>query len=143
MHIELEALEKLVVDSDKIFLTPEGEEVLVKLLEIQKQVEDAIDAAKKKLEETALKVNPLFASIQADKIKVYYRSYGARYRVDESLVAEIPKELFKVKTSYLAIPEEIEKYAETHKGMPVGIIENERPKSLTFGLKNSAKEEQE
>ncbi len=139
MQINIESLDKLATDADKIFLTPDGEAVLIQLLDIQKQVEDAIDAAKKKLEETALKINPNFSSIQSDKIKVYYRSYGSRYRIDESFLDQIPTELYEVKTSYSPKAKEIEEWTKTHQGMPIGIAEPDRPKSLTFSLKDKGK----
>lgn len=141
MQIDIEKLENLVLDSDKIFISAEGEEVLVELLRIQKQVEQAIDSAKSKIEQTALKLNPNFSSIQADRIKVYYRAYGARYKIDESFIDQIPVNLYTTKTSYLPVPEEIEKWTEEHKGMPVGIVEPERNKSLTFSLKAGSHDE--
>src|SRR3990167_3856095 len=136
MKIDIEKLDSLKKTADKIFLEPEGEEVLLSLLEIQKQVEDAIDAAKAKLEETALKLDPNFSSIQADKIKVYYRQYGARFKIDESKVAQIPKELYSEKVTYSPIVAEIEKKVEELGGLPDGVIEPERPKQLTFSLKD-------
>ncbi len=137
MTIDTEKLGALLVDSDKIFLTPEGEDVLIQLLDVRQQVEDAIDAAKKKLEETALKIDPNFSSIQASKVKVYFRAFGARYKVDPSLVDKLPKNLYEVSTRYNANAEEVEKYAEEHKGLPLGIIEAERTKTISFGLKNA------
>ena len=110
MQIDIEKLEKLKAEADKIFLAPEGEEVLIQLLEIQEQVDEAIKAAKVKLEETALKLNPLFSSIQADKIKVFYRAYGSKYLIDDSQVQFIPKELYTVKTTYTPESELIDKY---------------------------------
>lgn len=136
MTIDLEQLDNLVADSDKIFLSAEAEQVLMKLLDIQKQVEEAIDAAEKKLEETGLKLNPDFKSIEADKIRVYYRAYGTRYKIDDSLVEQIPAELYTTKKVYSADTKAIEKYADEHKGLPVGIIEPERVKKLTFSLKD-------
>ena len=138
MKIDIDQLDKLVIEADKIFLTPEGEKVLVKLLEIRQQVEDAIDAAKKKLEETGLKIDPNFSSIQADKVKVYFRAFGARYKVDPSLVDKLPKELYEVSTKYNAVAEEVEKYANEHKGLPLGIIEAERDKTISFSLKGKS-----
>src|SRR3990172_13329347 len=105
MKIDIEKLDSLKKTADKIFLEPKGEEVLLRLLEIQQQVEDAIDAAKVKLEETALKLDPNFSSIQADKIKVYYRQYGARFKIDESKIKDLPKELYNEKVSYLPVVE--------------------------------------
>ena len=136
MNIEIENLEELTAEADKIFLSPEGEETLVKLLEIQKQVEQAIDTAKQKLEQSALKLNPNFSSIQADKIKVYYRAYGAKYRIDQSNLDRCPKELYKSRVTYDVDSVAVEKWVESHKGLPVGINEVERAKSLSFSLKN-------
>jgi len=140
MTIDLEQLDKLVVDADQIFLTADGEKVLLKLLEIQKQVEDAIESAEKKLEEAGLKIDPNFSSIQSNKIKVYYRFFGSRYKVDQALADQLPKNLYKVMTKYNAIPEEIEKYAEENKGLPLGILEIERKKQLHFADKNKKEE---
>src|SRR3990167_6514442 len=140
MQIDIEKLEKLKAEADKIFLAPEGEEVLVQLIEIQEQVDEAIKAAKAKLEETALKLNPLFSSIQADKIKVFYRAYGSKYIIDDSQVQFIPKELYTVKTTYTPESELIEKYIDANKGkMPQGIIEPDRVKQISFSLKRQAK----
>lgn len=140
MTIDLEQLDKLVVESDQIFLTADGEKVLIKLLEIQKQVEDAIESAEKKLEEAGLKIDPNFSSIQSNKIKVYYRFFGSRYKVDQALVDQLPKNLYKIMTKYNAIPDEIEKYAEENKGLPLGILEIERKKQLHFADKNKKEE---
>jgi type III secretory pathway component EscV len=136
MEIKIENLAKLTAEADKIFLEPDGEETLIKLLDIQKQVEHAIDTAKQMLEKKALELNPNFSSIQADKIKVYYRSYGARYRVDENDLDKLNSAFYKIRKTYDVITEEVEKYTEEHKGMPIGIQEIERPKSLSFSLKN-------
>lgn len=135
MEIKIEKLTELKAEADKIFLTPEGEEVLVQLLQLREQVELAIDEAQAKLEQTALKLYPLFTSIQGDKVKVYYRSYGDKYKIDESQILTIPKELYSVKTSYRAEAEAIEKWTAEHSGMPVGIVEAERPKKISFTLK--------
>ena len=90
MNIDIENLNKLTSEADKIFVSAEGEETLVKLLEIQMQVEHAIDTAKQILEKKALEINPNFSSIQADKVKVYYRSYGSRYKINEEELEKIP-----------------------------------------------------
>lgn len=140
MQIDIEKLKKLKAESDKIFLEPEGEEILVELLELQEQVEEAIKAAKVKLEETALKLNPLFSSIQADKIKVFYRAYGTKYIIDESKIRFIPKELYTSKTTYTPESDAIDKFIDQNKGkIPDGIIEPERQKQISFSLKRQAK----
>lgn len=136
-QIDIEKLKELTADAGKIFLTPTGEETLVQLLEIQAQVEAAIDEAEKTLEEAALKLDPNFTSIQADKIKVFYRAYGSKYYIDETRIAEVPKELYTEKISYSLDSKGVEKWAEEHKGLPIGVVEKERTKSLKFTLKGA------
>jgi hypothetical protein len=136
MYIDIESLSKLVSESDQIFISAEGEESLKKLLEIQEQVEKAITTAELLLEQAALTLNPNFSSITGDQIKVYYRAYGARYKIDESFLPHIPKQLYKTLTKYSVIPDEVDKWTLENKGMPVGIIEPERKKQLKFSLKN-------
>ena len=143
MNIEIEKLSKLVADADKIFIEPEGEEVLIQLLEIQKQVEDAIDQAKEILKETALKTNPNFRSIRADRVKVYFRQFGPKYRIDESHVQDLPKELYEIETKVKAKPKAIESWVEEHKGLPLGIIEPEREKKISFSMKGDSSDESE
>jgi peptide subunit release factor 1 (eRF1) len=135
--IELDNLSELVSKADLIFLEPRAEKILLKLIDIREQVENAIDQAEKKLEDAALKINPNFKSIRSDKIKVFYRAYGARYLLDESIIALIPTELYTAekKTIYKVNADAVENWTSINKGMPVGISERERTKSLKFDKK--------
>lgn len=137
IQIDIDRLEELKSQADQIFLTPEGEEVLVKLLEIQSQVEKAIEEAEAKLESTALKINPNFTSIQGDKVKVYYRAYGAKFYIDEVQINLAPKELYSVESKivYKIDTKAVEDWVDEHGGMPTGIKEVERTKSIKFSLK--------
>lgn len=141
----LKSVTDLKGDADKIFISPKGEDVLVQLLEAQKQIEEVISEAKKKLEAKALSVNPNFTSIQADKIKVYYRTYGQKFYVDENNINYAPKELYTAesKITYKIDSKAVEKWVDAHGGMPTGIVEVERTKTLSFSLKNGAKDENE
>ena len=140
MTIDIEKLDRLVADADKIFISPEGEEVLVSLLDIRNQVDLAIDEAKKILEESALKLNPNFTSLQADKVKVYFRTYGSKYKVDESHIKDLPEEYYDIKKSYSPKTEAIEGFVEKNGALPLGIIEPERVKTISFSLKGAKDE---
>lgn len=136
MNIEIEKVEELISKAGDIFITPEGENALVSLLELQETIENAIDEAEKRLEESALKLNPNFKSLISDKVKVYYRAYGERYKIDESVVTALPENLYSVKKSYKAVPEEVEKFIEEKGTLPFGVYENDRKKSLKFSRKD-------
>lgn len=138
--LDLDQIKELSMDADKIFLSAEGEEVLIKLLDAQKQVEDALTTAKAILEEEGLKKNPNFKGIQADKVRVGYRFFGAEYKIDESHIDNLPKQLYTSKTTYGVNNEELEAYLETHKGLPLGILQNERKKTITITVKGGKDE---
>jgi len=137
IHIDIDRVGDLTVNADEIFLKPEGERVLVKLLDLQEQIENAISEAKIKLEVAALKANPNFSSIQANKVKVYYRAFGAKYYIDESNIKMAPKELYQAeeKVVYKIDTKAVDKWIDQHGGPPTGINEVERKKTLTFSLK--------
>lgn len=143
-NIDLEKLNQLVADSDKIFLSPVAEQTLLQLLEIQKQVEMAIDEAKKRIEETALKIDPNFKSIQSDKVKISYRYFGTRFYVDQQSLEYTPKELYtaEVKTTYKVDAKAVEKWIDEKGKLPAGIVEADRTKTLTIVPKEGGKHEQ-
>lgn len=142
-QIDIEKVQELTAKADEIFISPAGEQVLVDLLTIQGQVEAAIDEAKAKLEAAALKVNPNFSSIQADKIKVYYRAFGAKYYIDEAHINDAPKEFYTVesKVTYKIDTKALEKHIDATGQMPAGIIEVDRKKSISFTLKKGGPHE--
>lgn len=137
MKIDIEKLGELVANADAIFLSADGERHLLALLDIRDQVEAAIDAAKAMLETKAGEINPDFNSIQGDAIKVSYRYFGAKYYLDDSLVDQVDRELYKVSKRYNVDSKAVENWIETHKGMPVGINEVERKKQITFGKRGA------
>jgi hypothetical protein len=142
-QIDIEKLTNLISKADDIFISADGEQVLIDLLTIQEQLDNAFAEAKAKLEAAAKKKNPNFSSIQGDKIKVYYRAYGSKYYVDEANINLAPKEFYTVesKITYKIDTKALEKSIEQTGKVPAGIIEVERKKQLTFTLKKNSKEE--
>ena len=137
MKIDIEKIPDLVANADAIFLSADGERHLLALLDMRDQVEAAIDAAKAMLETKAGEINPDFNSIQGDAIKVSYRYFGAKYYLDDSLVDQVDRELYKVSKRYNVDSKAVENWIETHKGLPVGINEVERKKQITFGKRGA------
>lgn len=132
--INTEEIAKLVEKSGEVFLSNEGEEHLVNLLTAHKQLTDAIVEAKEKIAEEAAKISPNFKSITSDRLKISYRTYGAKFKLDESFADQVPKELIQKRVSYSINATAVEKYAEEH-DLPVGIIENDRKPQLSVSLK--------
>jgi len=136
MNIKIEELEVLTKQADSIFLTPDGELTLLKLLDIQEQVENAVKEAKAKLEAAALALDPDFSSIQGSKIKVSYRAYGSRYAIDETLPAASLAPGLVTKKEVVSInTEAVDDFIKANGGLPFGIFEPVRNKTISISVK--------
>jgi hypothetical protein len=139
--VDTDKLNDLILNADKIFMSPEGDQTLVDLITLQNLVEKAKDEAEKTLEASALKLDPNFKSIQSDKVKVFYRAFGARFYLDETRISEVPVTLYTQETKYKVDPKAVESWIDEHKGLPLGINEVERTKKLTFSMRKGGQDE--
>jgi hypothetical protein len=139
IEVDIDKISQLVKKSTDIFLSPEGENELVELYKLQEMIEKAIHDAKANLAKKALKLDPDFRSIQGDKVKVAYRAYGSRYRIDLSLLQQLPGNFYKSKTTYSPIPSEVDQFVNEHGTPPMGIIENTREKQLQVTIKKGGR----
>lgn len=135
--VDTDKVASMSQDGDKILLNAEGEQLLIDLYKIQETVEQAIHDAKEKIKESALAIDPNFLSIQGDKVKISYRAYGARFSIDPTLVDQLPKEMYKVKTTYSPELKAVESFIEEKGGLPVGINENIREKQIQVTIKGA------
>jgi hypothetical protein len=134
--INFEDLPVLIENGNKILLNPQGEEFLLKLLKLQKQVEHAIDFCKDKLTTAIQEVNPDLTSITSDNVKVMYRMYGSKYGIDNNLIEFLNKRFYTTKTTYQLNPREVEKEISETGVIPTGIKINDRKKTVSITLKN-------
>jgi len=134
MQIDIEKIVP-VENADGIFLAPEGEQVLLDVLEVERQLEDVKQAIKEQLARRAAEINPNFKMIQGEKVKVYYRQYGTRYVVEPGLEEKVPVELVQTEVKYRLKISELEGWIEQHGGkLPYGVRSAEREKQITFAL---------
>lgn len=138
VKIDTDHLGQLVEKSDGIFLSADGEQALLSLLELQETIDVAVKEAKTKLADAAIKISPDFKSINGDHVKVYYREYGSRYYLDQSQIDDIPQNLYKVTTHYSIDIKAVEDFEREHNGLPVGIKIAKRQKSIVFTRKRGS-----
>ena len=138
--IDTDEVKKLTADAKNILLSAEAENSILALLDMQEQIELAIDEAKKSIEEEALKINPNFSSVKSDKVKVFYRAYGARFLIDESKLKQLPIDFYTKVTKISANAKAIERYEKENETILDGVIETERKKSISIS-KIGAKDE--
>lgn len=129
---------KILVEKGKdIIVTPEAEASILKLLALQEAVDAAVERMKAMIAEEGQKYNQNFTSIRGEQVKIMYREYGGKYSYDATRINDIPKTLYTPKVSISLITKEIDKWAEEHGGLPFGINEAQRSKTLSISLKKS------
>lgn len=159
--IDTDKIIQLAQEGKNIVLTPEAEKQLLQLLDAKEYVEKAIDVCKEAITTEALKLNPNFSSITGEKVRVGFRQYGAKYKIDESKLDEVPENMYtanvtaqevdrqalgeiKDTLNELSLPfkvafsveaKEVEKFVKEHKALPDGINEIERPKTMSITKK--------
>lgn len=134
--VDLANVEMLVEHGKDIFLTPEAEASIVALLDLQERIKEAVDRMKGMIAAAGEAHNPNFTSIKGDRVRVQYRQYGGKYAVDESHLADLPKALYEAKLSYSPNTKEIDKWVDEHGGLPLGINERERAKTVSISVKD-------
>lgn len=139
INIDTAKVLELVKSGDKILFSADGEKVIVELNEMQAMIETALHDVKKNIQESALKLDPTFTSIQGDRVKVSYRAYGTRYRIDQTKLQEIPAEFYKSKVTYSPEIKAIEEFVDKQGGLPDGILENVREKQIQITVKEEVK----
>jgi len=130
----------LAQEAGKFVFKKEAEEQLVKLLELQKLVNQAVDEAKRQIREAGESIDPSFRGVIGEKVKAIYRTYGAKYtyRMNE---IEIAKPFLKEKIYYSVDSGVVDEFVKKEGKLPEGIYDKERTKSISFTLQNKLLED--
>lgn len=128
-------LELLVQGSKSITIHPQGEQLLMQLLELKEKVDKAIEDAKSILKVAIEEVDPDLTSISSDNVKVMHRVYGMKYSLDSNLIDQLDEKFVNRKVSYSPNTKEIDKEIETNGSIPNGVIINDRNKTVSITLK--------
>ena len=130
----------LAQEAGKFVFKKEAEEQLVKLLELQEIVNNAVNEAKRQIREAGESIDPSFRGVIGEKVKAIYRTYGAKYtyRMNE---IEIAKPFLKEKIYYSVDSGVVDKFVKKEGKLPEGIYDKERTKSISFTLQNKLLED--
>lgn len=143
LTIKYDNLELLVQGSKQITINPTGEELLVKLLELQEKVDFAIKQCKDKLTTAIQEIDPDLTSISSDNVKVMYRVYGAKFGLNTMLIDHLDPKFYTTKTVYSPNPKEIDNHIKMTGEIPNGIIINDRSKTVSISLKGDKNDQPE
>lgn len=110
-------------------INPNAEDAIIRLLEIQKEVDGAVDWLKSKIERQVLEFNPNLSAIKGSKVKINYSASGAKYK-DNSEVKFHSSKFWKKKTTWTPDSKAIDAHRAKYYRLPVGISEVERKKTI-------------
>lgn len=130
-------LVKMAEDSREIIINPNAEKAILKLLAIQREVNEAVEAVKSEIEKSALEFNPNFRAIKGEQVKITYSASGAKYKATGEAARHSGKYWTKKVTWSLnskAIDETYAKYGR----LPKGISSVERKKTIRISEASDA-----
>lgn len=139
---DINEMSNLVSEGGKIFLSHKAEASIAKFLELEKEMAKFKDQLKEKIAEEGLKLDPVFKGIPGEHVRIGYRAFGAEYRIDEANIDKLPAELYEQKTTYSVKTKELKNYIKDHKGLPIGILKNDRKEQITMVLKGGSEDEE-
>lgn len=130
----------LAMEGGKFVFKKEAEDKLVELLEIQQIVNEAVDEAKKQIQEAGESIDPSFKGVIGEKVKAIFRTYGAKYtyRMNE---LDIAKPFLKEKVFYSVDSKAVDEHIKQSGKLPEAIYDKERTKSISFTLQNKLLED--
>ena len=123
---ELLELEK---DGEAIVFNPKAEDAIVRLLEIQREVDGVVDYLKSEIERQALEFDPNFTALKGNRIKVSYSAAGAKFKATGE-IQNHSKKFWTKKTTWGLDSKAIEEYRAKHYRLPKGIAEVARKKTI-------------
>jgi hypothetical protein len=129
-------ISKLALEAGKLVFKKEAEEELVKLLEIKKKIDEAIEKVKEQIKQKGESILPNFKGVEGKMVKAIYSYHGAKYKVQDPQKAQ---GFYKIVVYEKPDTETIDNYVKEYGELPEGIIPKEREKSLSLRLKEEVK----
>jgi hypothetical protein len=141
IKVNPEDIKILATEGEKFIFKPKSEEALIKLLELQKFIDDAVEDVKNKIAQAGQEVNPNFKGVIGDRVRCIYRAYGGKYKYDFTKRGDcLP--FLKEKTTYTVDADKVEDYIKEVGELPMGILEADRDNKLSISLKDEEPERQ-
>lgn len=120
-------------------VNPNAESAIVRLLNIQTEVNKAVELLKEEIERQALEFNPDFSAIKGEKVKINYSAAGAKYK-DNGGAKFHSSKFWKKKITWSLDSKAIDAHRAKYYRLPVGISEVERKKTIRITVSEGANE---
>lgn len=139
VKINLSEMLRMQADGANIAVNPEAENAIIRLLEIQNEVNKAVDLLKSEIERQALEFNPNFSAIKGSRLKINYSASGAKYKENGEVKCH-QKVFWKKKITWSPDSKAIDKHRAKYYRLPKGIVEVERKKTIRLTFSEATNE---
>lgn len=124
----------LADEGGKLVFSPKAESSILRLLELQVLIEDALTFVKRAIKEGGESIDSGFRGVQGEKISCINRVYGSKYGYDADRLEEALPYLTE-KFSYTVDTDKVDAFIKENNAFPLGIHENDREAQLSLSLK--------
>lgn len=120
---------------DGLFLTSDTVDNLEVLEKVKEEIETLDKEIREIIKEKCLAFDANFKSLSGDKVRISLREFGSKYEIDESKLDIIPQELWESDYKIKVKTDAVDSYLKNSKGLPDGIVEPERKKTISITIK--------
>lgn len=128
LQVDTTELVQMEADSKQIVTNPKAEESLLKLLELQKEIDGCVEYVKAEIERQALAYNPNFTTIKGKRVKINYSASGAKYKASND--NRHSSKFWKKKVSWSIDSKAVDEFRAKEHRLPRGIKEVLRRKTI-------------
>ena len=134
----IDDIKLLKAEGGDVVFNPDAEKYLVKLLQVEEVVNEALDYVKNQIGESGKRVHPGFKGFKGGVVDGVYRKYGEKYWYDKSRLDEAMPYLKEI-TYFKVDSSKVDEYLETVGEMPEGVNEKDRRPQLSLKFKDDRK----
>lgn len=131
VEIDLDEVAVLVDAGGGFVLDPKAELAILRLLEMQDLVENALEAIKDKIRKEGTALGEGFRGVHGEKISAICRQYGAKYGYEKEFEEEL-REFLQEKTTLSVDSSAVERFVKEKGELPRGIFENDRENAISI-----------
>lgn len=133
--LDTDEIKQTCIDATHFAITAEGERSLVRLLDIQDQINTFVEQVKQEIVDEAKTLDDDFTSITGDVLKIEYRECGSKFTLVDH--ATVHSEFVTLTERMGVNAKAVERFmAENNGELPAGVRMNERKKSIIIKRKD-------
>lgn len=121
-------------EAGKLVFKPSAEKELLKLLDLEVQIQEAIKKVKEQIALAGRSIDDNFKGVIGTDIRATFRTYGDKYGYNPELFHKV-ESFLKPITRYHVDSDKVKKYMKQIGSLPLGVFEKDRSPVISFSVK--------